>query len=303
MSTALNPSFTTPSQHFARQRIESRINLPRLFAAIDADPGIVGAGVVYIDGDFNVITLREFRPICSRAVKRVILREAVRHTTPDQFTKLVQSNRRESQVLQEALNAGLSCTGAVLSWVVMFSGTIAVPFTAGASSVIAFIGYSAATASGLQCLAGAGRVAVSAYNPQVLDELDSNEWYQAVSLVLDGVSLAGVGASALTTARLIAMTKASTGKSLRVALQGLNRQERKRLTEELLALKDPKLTPKLLKLKQASGELTKRYTPTQFRHATITQIRDSISASLGVIGSSMSGNINVAVGLYEEQPE
>ncbi len=53
------------SQFMARQRIESQINLPRLFAAIDADPGIVGAGVVYIDADFNVITLREFKPICS----------------------------------------------------------------------------------------------------------------------------------------------------------------------------------------------------------------------------------------------
>ncbi|UVL59075.1 hypothetical protein LOY22_16800 [Pseudomonas sp. B21-035] len=38
----------SPSQYFARQRIESLVNVPRLFAAIDADPGIVGAGVVYI---------------------------------------------------------------------------------------------------------------------------------------------------------------------------------------------------------------------------------------------------------------
>ncbi len=29
-------------QFMARQRIESQINLPRLFAAIDADPDIVG---------------------------------------------------------------------------------------------------------------------------------------------------------------------------------------------------------------------------------------------------------------------
>ncbi len=34
------------SQLMARRRIESQINLPRLFAAIDADPSIVGAGVV-----------------------------------------------------------------------------------------------------------------------------------------------------------------------------------------------------------------------------------------------------------------
>ena len=53
----------SPSQFMARQRIESQINLPRLFAAIDADPGFVDAGVVYIDAEFNVVTLREFKPI------------------------------------------------------------------------------------------------------------------------------------------------------------------------------------------------------------------------------------------------
>lgn len=64
------------SQFMARKRIESQINLPRLFAAIDADPGIAGAGVVYIDSEYNVVTLREFKPICSIAPKRIILREA-----------------------------------------------------------------------------------------------------------------------------------------------------------------------------------------------------------------------------------
>src|SRR3546814_19485464 len=71
------------SQFMARQRIESQINLPRLFAAIDADPSIVGAGVVYIDAEFNVVTLREFKPICSIAPKRVILREAKRYRSEE----------------------------------------------------------------------------------------------------------------------------------------------------------------------------------------------------------------------------
>ena len=303
MSTALNPSFTTPSQHFARQRIESRINLPRLFAAIDADPGIVGAGVVYIDGDFNVITLREFRPICSRAVKRVILREAVRHTTPDQFITRIHNDRRESRVLKEAANVALSCTGAYLSWVVILSGTIAVPFTAGASSIITAIGYSAAVASTAQCAASIGRTAAEFVQPQYNDWLDSQDWYQSVSMVLDGLSLAGAGASALTTVKLLSLTKATTGKGTRAVLEGLSRQERRRLTEELLRLQDPRLSSKLLKLRQVSGALPKRFTPTQFRHATITQIRDALSASFGLAGSGYSGNINIAVGLFEEDDQ
>jgi len=99
------------SQFMARQRIESQINLPRLFAAIDADPSIVGAGVVYIDADFNVITLREFKPICSIKPKRIILREAQKYIAPTQFAQHVVSNPRESRLIGEAVNTGISCLG------------------------------------------------------------------------------------------------------------------------------------------------------------------------------------------------
>lgn len=301
MSTALISPFNTPSQFLARERIETSINLPRLFAAIDADPGIVGAGVVYIDSDFNVITLREFRPICSVSVKRVILKETRPKTSPDQFIKKIQSDPRESHVVFEATNAALSCTGAVLSWVVIVSGTIAVPFTAGTSAVAAGIAYTAATAASAQCVIGAVRTYSEVRRPGINDYLDSAEWFQIVSTVLDGLSLAGVGSSAVTTLRLLRMVKVGTGKTFLSALKGLSRQERKALTAELLRMQDPRLTPKLLKLKQAEGALAKRFTPTQLRHATITTIKDSLNASLGVVGSAVSGNIHIAVGSFEEK--
>jgi len=38
-------------------------------------------GVVYIDADFNVITLREFKPIRSIKPKRIILCEAQKYIT------------------------------------------------------------------------------------------------------------------------------------------------------------------------------------------------------------------------------
>lgn len=301
MSTALISSFNTPSQFLVRERIESSINLPRLFAAIDADPGIVGAGVVYIDSQFNVITLREFRPICSITAKRVILKETRPNTSPDQFIQKIQSDPRESHVVFEASNAVLSCTGAVLSWIVIVSGTIAVPFTAGASAVVAGIGYTAATAATAQCVIGAVRTYSEVRRPGVNDYLDNAEWFQIVSTVLDGLSLAGVGSSAVTTIRLLRMVKASTGKTILSALKGLSRQERKALTAELLRMQDPRLTPKLIKLKQAEGDLAKRFTPTQLKHATVAAMTDSFNASLGVLGSAISGNIHIAVGLFEEK--
>jgi len=289
------------SQFMARQRIESQINLPRLFAAIDADPAIVGAGVVYIDADFNVVTLREFQPICSIAPKRVILREAQKYIAPAQFAQQVQDNPRESRLVGEAINTSLSCAGAVIGWIVVLSGSVAVPFTAGASTVVAAIGYTAATASTVQCFASGYRTVNEIRNPAKNDQLDSEEWYQYTMIALAAASLVGVGASSLATLKLVRLNKATTGKSVREVLRGLNRQERAKLTKELLSINDPRLTSKMIKLKQLSGEMPKRLTPTEVKHATVTQIKDALGAVIGFTGSAISGNVRtIAVGLYEE---
>ena len=289
------------SQFMARQRIESQINLPRLFAAIDADPAIVGAGVVYIDAEFNVVTLREFQPICSIAPKRLILREAQKYIAPTQFAQQVQDNPRESRLVGEAVNTTLSCAGAVIGWIVVLSGSVAVPFSAGASSVVVALGYTAAAASSVQCFASGYRTVNEIRNPARNDQLDSEEWYQYTMIALDAASLVGVGSSALATVKLVRLNKAATGKSVREVLRGLNRQERAKLTKELLSINDPRLTSKMIKLKQLSGELHKRFTPTEVKHATVTQIKDALGAVIGFTGSAVSGNVRtIAVGLYEE---
>lgn len=97
------------------------------------------------------------------------------------------------------------------------------------------------------------------------------------------------------------MTTKATGKSLRQALRGLTRQERIKLNNELLKIQDPRLTPKLLKLKQATGSLPKRISATEIQAPTASHIRDAMVATLGLGSSAMSGNINaLAIGIYEE---
>ena len=286
------------SRFGARQRVESLINLPKLFAAIDADPAIVGAGVVYIDAEFNIVTLREFRPICSIRPKRVILREIKKYQTPDQYTEQLQTSARESKVVKEAVNTGLACASAVIGWLVVVSGSIAAPFTAGTSLVLSYVSGAAAVASTAQCVIGGIRTVRESYQAGANDDMDNNEWYNAASVVLDGVSLLGVGASGLTTVKYLQLYKAKTGRSWYELGKTLSRQQRKALTKELLSLKHPSLTAKQLKLEQAAGNLTKRFTPTQVSHATNTLIKDSIGGLLGFGGSSTVQS--VAVGLYEE---
>lgn len=292
------------SQFMARQRIESEINVPRLFSAIDADPAIVGAGVVYIDADFNIVTLREFKPICSILPKRIIIREAQKYIAPAQFADQVLNNPRESRLMSEAFNTTLACTGAVIGWLVVLSGTIAIPFTAGASTVVTAIGYTAASASTVSCLVGGFRTRNEISNPAMNDYLDSEEWYQTATKVLDGAALVGVGASALTTVKLVNVTRAATGKSMRQVLKGLNGHEREKLTKELLKVADPQMSTKMRKLLQMSGELPKRFTPTQLKHATYVQLGDAMGAGVSVWGLKRSDNYKqaktFAIGLYEE---
>nr|WP_232967849.1 NAD synthetase [Pseudomonas sp. CCOS 191] len=291
-------SLANNSQFLARQRIQARINLPQMFAAIDADPRIVGAGVVYIDAEYNIVTLREFQPICSIRPKRVILREIKKYQTPDQYTQQLQHNPRESRVVKEAVNTTLSCAGAVIGWFVVFSGTIAAPFSGGTSLVLTYVGGAAATASSVQCGIGVMRTVREVTNPAANDALDENQWYQAASMVLDGVSLLGVGASGLSTLKYLQVHKASTGRSWLELSKSLSRQQRKALTDELLSIKHPSLTARQIKLQQAAGTMTKRYTPTEISHATQILMRDSLGATFGLAGSATVQSI--AVGLYEE---
>jgi uncharacterized membrane protein len=265
------------------------MDLNKLFRVIDADPAIVGAGVVFIDSYFNVVTLREFQPICSVTVKRVILREAPRHTIALEFRRELQSNIRESRLVMEAIGAGLACGGAYLSWKVVYGGMMAAPFTGGVSLVVSAVGVIAAAAGSLQCIVNVSRVVGEVLDPEGLDQVDSKAWYQAMSAVLDGITLAGAALSFYSTTRYVMATKAATRKSFREILRGLSRQERLALTTEVHRYR-----------KDVFG-LPKRYSNSQIKQQTYTQIRDLIAAGASIGGSLVSGHLNpIAVAVYGE---
>lgn len=100
-----------PTAHTTtRQRLTSLLDLPTLYQTIDADPAIVGAGVVHIGSDYQVTVLREFVPLCSVRPKRVILREVTGQImTADEYAKLAANSPRESQLWKEASGLAFSC--------------------------------------------------------------------------------------------------------------------------------------------------------------------------------------------------
>ena len=177
-SSVLRDGF--PSAHLTtRQWVESSIDLRKLFAAIDADPAIIGAGVVYLDAQLRVIVLREFQPICSIAPKKVILREALSYVGRVEFARRLANEPREADVTFEAVNAGLACTSAVISWLVIAGGLGLSPFTFGGTGVAAAISVVGASASTVQCWIGIRRTKYERNAPARNDAMDSGEWHQA----------------------------------------------------------------------------------------------------------------------------
>lgn len=302
-SSVLKDGF--PSAHLTtRQRVESSIDLRKLFAAIDADPAIVGAGVVYLDAELRAVVLREFQPICSVAPKKVILREAPSYVGRVEFARRLANEPRESRVAFEAVNAGFACTSAVISWLVIAGGLGLSPFTFGTTGVAAAISVVGASASTLQCAIGIRRTRNEMTDPGRNDALDSEQWYQAVTAGLDAASLIGAGSTAMSTMRFVSTLKKATGRNTYQILRGLNRQERLRLTKELLSINHPEMTRKMIKLKQMAGEIPKRHTSVEVRRATLLHMFDVLGAISSVAGSIRSGNIRIiAVGLYEEISE
>ncbi|TDT44437.1 hypothetical protein DES49_0540 [Halospina denitrificans] len=284
-----------------KERLEFALNKDKLFKAIDSDPALIGAGVVFIDNRGVAVTLREFEPLCFTRPVRVILREPPREMSGLDYVSEVKTKSTESNLVAEAAGMTLSCGAAVLGWVVVWTSGAAIPFSGGGSSIFTVMAYSAATASSVQCMNGMGRTASEVYAPEVNDKLDSEEWYQHATLALDAISLGGATATGLITMRGIKLLN-SSGVTLRQTLNGLNRQQRRRLSREIARSNAAGISNGTLKFMERVGKIQKRYSNEAIRTTTIRQMKDALGAGMSVGGSALGGVISkVAIAVSREE--
>lgn len=291
-----------------KDRIEQSINLKKLYQGIDSIPALTGAGVRFIDSEFNIVELRPFERICLRDPVYIVLREPPTAFNADQFASYLrqnQENPRENKLVKEVAGAVLSCGAAALGWIVVFSSAAAIPVSGGASSAITYLSLGAALASTAQCANGLYRSKEEYQgNGAHLDALDSQEWYQNVSSALDIISIAGAGAAFASAIKSIKLFKASTGRSYADILKGLSRAEKRRLTLEVIRVNNPGVSNHVLKRMIRNGQYPKRYTSSGIRNTYALQVKDAVGASLSFTGSALSGTIgNIAVGIWEEIDE
>lgn len=161
----------------------------------------------------------------------------------------------------------------------------------------------AATAGTIGCGLGVGRVLDHRINASHVSALlDDNIWYQPTMVALDvmGVLGATVGAAS-GMLQAIRNLRRITGRPLKNILQGLNRQERKRLTEELIRQLNPGISNGAMKPMVKMGVYPKRFGNAQLGRALWGQLLDATSAALNYAGSLDSGMLSSAL-TEEEAP-
>ena len=118
---------------------------------------------------------------------------------------------------------------------------------------------------------------------------------------LDVISLAGAASSYTATVKIVFTLRNATHKSFLEILKGLNRTERKRLTEEIIRINHPGISNGVLKQLVRKKSWPTRYSTVEINQTTTLQLKDALGATLSITGSVYSGAINsIAVGIYEE---
>lgn len=297
-----------PSQQrriaIAEERVRSFLKIDILGRGIDkvVTPGntLEGAGIVFIDANYNIMKLREFSAHCRRSPIYFVLKEPEIPKNELMYAAELSVRERESKLVLEASSTLVACTAAALSWIVVLGSGAAAPISGGTSTAVSYLAAGAALTSGAQCVNGLFRISMEVMNPQRLDSLDSEAWYTHTSNALEVISLAGASAAAFSAIRAAQTLKVSTGKSYRQALSGLNRQERKRLTEEIIRRNHPGVSNQVLKAMVRSGGYPTRYTVQEISYTLRDQIKSAVAASLSFYGSVTAGAIrSLAVGIYE----
>jgi hypothetical protein len=286
-------------QEYLKNRLTYALNQQEFFKRVDAIPGLSGAGVFY-SGNESFAMLRPFKSYCHTNPVYVILREAPPIQQKAKLQIDLESTSRNSKLVGEMTGVALSCGAAILAWVVVLGAGTTIPISGGTSSPLVVLTIGAATASSLQCGNSIMRVGFEFAKPSLNDSLDSKEWYNNTTTALDIISVAGAIASGFATIRLVLAARAATRKSFDEILQGLNRADRKRLTEEIIRMNHPGVSNSALKAMVRAHYYPKRYSNIQITEGMKLQLKEAISATLSFTGSATSGVANsIAVGIYE----
>jgi len=280
------------------QELYRDINLQALQDALDCNIAFHGVGIIFSDGQnsFLVRPTQHTGYSTSSQVTHVVITKTAAHTSRMAATNTMSEALIKPSVSKELASAALSCGTLLVSVFLLASGSVAVPFTGGTSSAIAYLGYAGMAAGALQCGNGLYRVN-KLYDGKgdELAQLDSEQWYIATSTILDVISLASAGAALKEAAMTYRAMRRVSARKAAEWLKSLPRSERKRLTENIIRAENPGITNQVLKQMVKTGLYPKRYPTEAIQNGLRQQLKSALNNSMAFVGSGISGTLSSPV--------
>ncbi|MBR0937310.1 hypothetical protein [Bradyrhizobium jicamae] len=190
-------------------------DLGRLYAAMDTVPEMRGAGVVYLDG-MSTNMLRASGHVTGLdtylVIQEIDLAPCEVMAPPKPYK---QTNA--DMVASELIGAGLNCGAMVLLGIASAGTAVCTVGTAGGCAPLLGLTALGVAATGAQCGISIGRVIIAVADPKSigLTNLDSQTWYQGVSIGLEVASFAGtLGSAAGSANRWRALKDARSGEQI-----------------------------------------------------------------------------------------
>lgn len=120
---------------------------------------------------------------------------------------------------------------------------------------------------------------------------DSSPAYSVTMQVVDGVSLIGVGASAISAVRAIRLLAKAEVKIPSAIAGIINRQEAARLTKEMIKMRRADVTNREIKQLIKQGAEPRRYSKDQIQAGMVKSLKDSIASGLSFLSSALDGDV------------
>lgn len=250
-------------------------------------------GIIYSDGvrQWLVRPSRRIASLNQSTVSHIIVTK-VTSPVPASATTSVARTLQAPSLTTEITSTAISCGAAVVTMVLAWGASAAIPFTAGASGVVAAVMAAGTVATGLQCGAGVVRLyLIGTGDEETVAWLDTQEWYTTTSTALDIISLAGAGAGLKSTIEAYKLMKAASSANVMQWLKGLSRAERKRITAEIIRAQNPGISNAGIKAAMKAGVYPKHYPTEALQNVLQRELTQALVNASAFAGSAVSGTI------------
>lgn len=294
-TSGLFPANKLPSIDLARLLgIKDPIDFQALSDQFDCLRNFERVGIIYDDGysRWLVRPSRRYASITNNVVTHVVITKIRENTSSADIEKSLTDTLSTSIFNGEFAATALACGSSLATAVLAVTATGVIPLTGGSSGIAAVTLATGTWATGFQCGIGVGRaVGLSAGFSEEVKWLDSQQWFQTTSTILDGLSLTSASVGLKKTVDVYKQMKAISSIKATEWLKLLPRAERKRLTDHIIRAQNPGISASGIKAAINVGKYPKRFPAESLQRSLHRELVSAIINSSAFVGSGLSGNL------------